>query len=132
MEILSNDKLSSIHICEGEFDDPRNYRVTVSSHGFSGYNEGVFLLKKKQFLQHLRQLVYSGNQAAVLEGSENFRMQISPFGARGDWWLEIQVGKVVYFQDGVKSKDFLVTCGFVISGEYTYSLMSEFEALFSA
>lgn len=105
-----------------------SYEAVASIAGRTVRNDSLALLGTKEFVAGLREFERSRTGRAVLAGTYDFRLVVSPYGSSGAAWVEFNLVDDLPLPTGEHGRH-LLEGGLVVPGEYVGKMVRELAAL---
>jgi hypothetical protein len=111
----------------GEISD-QSYEVTASLGGREVSNGSVSVVGVPAFLTALAGFADTRSGRAVLEGTYDFRLTVSPYGRTGAAWIGFVVAEFIWLGNQTHGRH-LLDGGLVVDGEQVGQLVGDLSAL---
>ena len=133
MIIASENRAKAIEIILNDPGDPYSdytFRVTVKDdrNPFSGQNDGVHFSAFDSFLKRFADFIRNREGVAVLEMTEDCRLEFFRWNARGDVGVRAQVTKYGFSTDSERSNRLHLEVEFKVDGEFVNQIYQDFAA----
>lgn len=102
-------------ISKGDFGDPPNFAIQVSSLGFNAIHPGIFLVCMESLSDDLDALLMGHADSLSIEGSEGFSLDLRRLATT--YMVKVRLCKVVYMHDARTSFDQTLECAFESKAE---------------